>query len=263
MTSIPLFQVDAFTSNRFEGNPAAVCPLNEWLSPSQMQQIASENNLSETAFFVKNGNQYDIRWFTPENEIDLCGHATLASAHVLFEHLGYEDQSIIFESHISGQLIVSKNESLYQMDFPAWEVELAEVPEELLEALDRPPVAVYRSQRDFLVLYESEEDIKAIEPKFHLIKKIENASGIIITAKGEEVDFVSRFFAPDFGVDEDPVTGSAHCTLIPFWANRLKKNILEAKQLSARGGEIHGEFLGERVLIAGSAVTVIKGELYL
>jgi PhzF family phenazine biosynthesis protein len=259
---IPIYQADAFTDILFGGNPAAVCPLDAWLPDETMQKIAIENNLAETAFFVKNEQGYKLRWFTPEYEIDLCGHATLASAHILFTELGYKGDAISFETVKAGTLIVTKNGNKYSMDFPSRPAILIEPPVGLIEALgEKQPMEVLRS-RDYFLVYESENDIKDISPDFFALSKFDTV-GVIVTAKGKKVDFVSRFFAPGAGIAEDPVTGSAHCNLIPYWAEKLGKNKLHALQLSSRKGELWCELKGDRVLIAGNAVTYLKGEIFL
>jgi len=259
---IPIFQADAFTDKLFGGNPAAVCPLEEWLPDETMQKIAIENNLSETAFFVKNETGFKLRWFTPEYEIDLCGHATLASAHILFTQLGYQGDSVHFDTVRAGHLIVTKDGDKYVMDFPSRPAIHIEPPIGLAEALsEKQPLEVLRS-RDYFLVYETEDDIRDISPDFFALSKMDTV-GVIVTAPGKDVDFVSRFFAPGTGVPEDPVTGSAHCNLIPYWAEKLGKSKLHAYQLSARQGELWCELKGDRVLISGNAVTYLKGEVYL
>jgi PhzF family phenazine biosynthesis protein len=259
--TIPIYQADAFTNRLFGGNPAAVCPLTEWLPDETMQQIAIENNLAETAFFVKTPAGYHLRWFTPEYEIDLCGHATLATAHIIFTELGYTEDAIHFDTQKAGTLIVTKNGYRYTLDFPSRPPYPAEMPEGLLEGLDnKMPVHVLRS-RDYFLVYDNEQDIIDMQPNHFALSKID-AVGIIITAPGKDVDFVSRFFAPAAGVPEDPVTGSAHCNLIPYWAEKLGKTQLHAYQLSARKGELWCEHKGDRVLMSGEAVTYLKGEIY-
>jgi PhzF family phenazine biosynthesis protein len=259
---IPIYQADAFTDKLFGGNPAAVCPLTEWLPDAVMQKIALENNLAETAFFVKNDNGYLLRWFTPELEIDLCGHATLASAHIIFTELGYEDDTIYFDTVKAGTLVVKRDGNKYCMDFPSRPPFAADAPEGLVAALGgKKPLKVLRS-RDYMLVYESEEDVAGIVPDHSALAKIDTL-GVIVTAPGKEVDFVSRFFAPAAGVPEDPVTGSAHCNLIPYWAGKLGKNTLHAYQVSARKGELWCELKGDRVLMAGKAVTYLKGEIYI
>jgi len=258
--TIPIYQADAFTDKLFGGNPAAVCPLKEWPTDEIMQNIARENNLAETAFFVKEGGGYKLRWFTPEYEIDLCGHATLASAHILFTELGHAQSEIHFETVKAGVLTVKKDGDKYTMDFPSRPPIHIEPPVGLIEALgEKQPVETLRS-RDYFVVYESEDDIKEISPDMFALSKMDTV-GIIITARGSNSDFVSRFFAPGAGIPEDPVTGSAHCNLIPYWAEKLGKDKLHAYQLSARKGELWCELHGERVYISGRAVTYLKGEI--
>jgi PhzF family phenazine biosynthesis protein len=260
--TIPIYQADAFTSQLFGGNPAAICPLTEWLPDEAMQKIAIENNLAETAFFVKKDNGYFLRWFTPEYEIDLCGHATLASAHILFTQLGYKGDTINFDTVKAGILTVKKDGDKYQMDFPSRPPIRIETPNGLIEALGgKKPVGVYRS-RDYFLEYKTEEDIADMSPDFFALSKMDTV-GVIVTAPGKNVDFVSRFFAPGAGIAEDPVTGSAHCNLIPYWAKKLRKNKLHALQISPRKGELWCELKGERVLMSGNAVTYLKGEIYL
>lgn len=259
MTKLQIFQADAFASGLFKGNPAAVVPLNEWLSDHLMQQIAAENNLSETAFFIPEGDHFHIRWFTPKAEVNLCGHATLATAHVLFNELNFQERQIEFHSK-SGILTVEKVEDKLQLDFPAdFAIEVAPVSV-FTEAFGAPPLKTLKGRTDYLLLFDSEETIRKIKPDIRLLLSTD-ARGIIITAPGNEVDFVSRFFAPAVGVNEDPVTGSAHTTLIPFWANRLNKTELTALQLSERGGQLWCCLAGDRVLIAGKAVTYLQGEI--
>ncbi len=258
MMKINLFQIDAFTSKRFGGNPAAVCPLENWLDDSLLQAIAAENNLSETAFFVHKDDHFELRWFTPVTEVDLCGHATLASSYVLFNELGYNQPVIHFNSK-SGPLAVSRDGDLIVMDFPAFKAEPFEPPSGLIEGLGQEPGECYRTD-DYLLIYDSEQLIRDITPDFHKLKSLDNR-GIIVSAPGERVDFVSRFFAPNIGIDEDPVTGSAHSTLAPFWAGRLGKNELQARQISRRGGEIFCEVQGKRVKIKGRAVKYLSGTI--
>lgn len=255
---LPIYQVDAFATDIFEGNPAAVCPLQDWIPDEKMQQIAAENNLSETAFFVPQDNGYRLRWFTPATEVDLCGHATLASAHVLFEHLGFEEKVIRFASN-SGELQVQKQEGKLVMDFPASKLEEAEAPPFLEEALGVPAKELYRDT-DYLYVVETEEQVRNLDPDIRLLKKAP-VRGIIVTAPSEEFDFVSRFFAPAAGVDEDPVTGSAHTMLTPYWANRLGKNELVGRQISKRGGTVYCRQKGERVALGGTAKTFMQGEI--
>jgi len=260
---IPIYQVDAFTDKVFKGNPAAVCPLNSWLDDQILQNIASENNLSETAFFVKTGednSHYQLRWFTPVIEIDLCGHATLASGHVLFNHLDIDVDEITFSTK-SGELIVSREDNLIRMNFPSWNAIEIDLFRELHSGLGIKPSRVLKT-RDILAVFENEDMIRSIDPDFGILKKVD-ALGIIVTAPGNGVDFVSRFFAPRAGVNEDPVTGSAHSTLVPYWSKRLNKNQLIAEQLSTRGGKLFCALENDRVIIKGAAVTSMTGMLYL
>lgn len=258
--NIPIYQVDAFTEKLFGGNPAAVCPLDDWLDPEIMQHIAAENNLSETAFFVKREKIFELRWFTPKIEVDLCGHATLASAHVIFNYLGFDEKQITFSS-VSGELGVTRADNRLVLDFPATPPSPMDTHEGLIQGLGMRPKEVHKS-RDYLALFESEADILSLKPNFDILGKLD-CIGVIVTAKGKNSDFVSRFFAPAVGINEDPVTGSAHTTLIPFWAERLKKNVLHAFQLSERKGELFCELADSRVKIGGNAVTFFIGEITL
>jgi PhzF family phenazine biosynthesis protein len=255
-----LYQVDAFTNKLFGGNPAGVCPLEVWLPEEKMQSIAMENNLSETAFFVQKGERFHIRWFTPELEVALCGHATLASAHVIFNHLNFKGDVIKFDSK-SGELKVSKKDEMLVLDFPAdsFDKEILP-PDSLIEGLGIQPIEAYKGKTDYMLVYRTQKEIESIVPNFTLIKKAK-ARGIIVTAKGNSVDFVSRFFAPLSGVPEDPVTGSSHTTLIPYWSQKLGKKELTAKQLSKRRGKLKCKYLGDRVEIGGEAVTYMIGEI--
>lgn len=253
----PIYTVDAFTDHVFGGNPAAVCPLTAWLPTATMQQLANENNLSETAFFVQRPEgDYDIRWFTPELEIDLAGHPTLATAYVLFHELGYSQDTIRFHSK-SGLLTVTKNGDLMEMNFPARMPVACEIPAHLLEGFSIQPKQVLRS-RDYFLIYESQEEIEKVIPDFVQLNQVETL-GIIITAKGNSADFVSRFFVPNSVIGEDPVTGSAHATLIPYWAKTLDKTAMKAEQLSKRRGDLWCGIQGDRVTIAGKAVLYMKG----
>ncbi len=256
---LDIYQVDAFAKEVFKGNPAAVCPLDEWLDAELMQKIALENNLSETAYFVKKDDIYEIRWFTPTFEIDLCGHATLASAFVIFECIKAEKSLIKFHSHKSGKLTVEKNGDVLTLDFPSRSVTRCDAPEGLIEAIGKQPKEILKA-RDYFLVYETEQEILDIAPNFSKLLEID-AHGFIVTARGETSDFVSRFFAPEVGVFEDAVTGSSHCNLIPFWAERLGKNELFGKQISARGGELFCELRGDRVKIGGNAVLYLRGEI--
>jgi PhzF family phenazine biosynthesis protein len=257
---IPAFQVDAFTANLFGGNPAMVCPLEEWLPDDTLQAIAMENNLSETAFLVKREDGYDLRWFTPAVEVDLCGHATLASAFVVFQFLEPRREEVTF-STASGPLTVTREGSRLAMDFPARAPEPVEPCFGLIEALGAQPVEVLAA-RDYLVVYENEDVVRGLEPDMRALLDID-LFAVIVTAPGRRSDFVSRFFAPAKGVDEDPVTGSAHCTLVPYWAKRLRKSKLEARQVSLRGGTLYCEHRGDRVTMAGEAALFLKGQIIL
>lgn len=254
-----IFQADAFATSLFKGNPAAVVPLTEWLSNGILQQIAAENNLSETAFFIPEADHFHIRWFTPKAEVNLCGHATLATAHILFNELNFQAECIKFNSK-SGILTVRKYGDKLQLDFPADLVRPAELNPVFSEAFGIEPLAAFKGRTDYLLLFDSEDSIRKMKPNFHLLKQTD-ARGIMVTAKGNEVDFVSRFFAPGVGIDEDPVTGSAHTSLVPFWSARLNKTELTALQLSERGGRLWCTLAGDRVLIAGKAVTYLSGEI--
>lgn len=260
-----LFQVDAFTSHLFGGNPAAVIPLDQWIDDVLMQQLAMENNLAETVFFAPSENKdadYDIRWFTPELEMNLCGHATLASAFVLFEKLSFNKTAVVFDSQ-SGLLTVTKKKDLYEMDFPSWKPERTDqFPKNIAAILGIGEVVGTYKYRDLLIEVNSEEEVVNAKPDFTALKK--TGEMVILTAPGKEADFVSRFFAPDAAVDEDPVTGSAHSQLIPFWSEKFGKKKMFAKQLSKRGGELWCEQMNEeRVMIAGSCVFYMKGEIEL
>jgi PhzF family phenazine biosynthesis protein len=256
---LQIFQVDAFTNETFKGNPAAVCPLDSWLPDDLMQNIAAENNLSETAFFVKNGNVFEIRWFTPTVEVDLCGHATLATAHVLFNHLGYEGDMIFLESK-SGKLRVKNSGGLLWLDFPSGFYEKISIPPQINEAISARPIEAGAARDYLIVVYEPEEVIKNMQPDLNKLKELPYHA-IIVTAKGNKVDFVSRMFAPAIGIDEDPVTGSAHTILTPYWSQKLKKVHLSANQISSRGGELHCKMSGDRVEIGGQAITYLIGEI--
>ena len=261
MTQLEIFQVDAFSNKTFGGNPAAVCPLEDWLPDETLQNIALENNLSETAFFVPTDKGFHLRWFTPTVEVDLCGHATLATAFVIFDQLDYEQDIITFETR-SGDLHVHKKPHGLMMDFPVWTYERAAPPAILEEALGHKPDAVF-SGHDWIAYYEDPELIKKIEPNMDTLAQFEDARAVIVTAEGKgEIDFISRFFGPRVGVPEDPVTGSAHCILTPFWADKLDKTSLRAYQASARGGNLLCELKGERVEITGQAVLYMKGTVY-
>ncbi|MEK6547032.1 MAG: PhzF family phenazine biosynthesis protein [Bacteroidota bacterium] len=258
--TIPIYQVDAFSDQKFKGNPAAVCPLNAWLSDELMQNIAQENNLAETAFIVPTGPGYEIRWFTPTVEVDLCGHATLASAHVVFHEMGHPGEQVKFHSPRSGPLTVNKRGDELVLDFPCDSIE--EVSLEAIHAigLSQAPRTVFKGKTDYLFVYDTEAEIRAIQPAFEALK-IHPVRGIIVTAPGEKADFVSRFFGPACGVNEDPVTGSAHTTLTPYWAVILGKSTMTALQLSQRTGLLTCTLKGDRVEIAGKSVMYLRGEI--
>lgn len=257
---IPLYQIDAFTDNVFHGNPAAVCPLERWLPDKTLLSIAAENNLPETAFLVPKEQGFHIRWFTPLREVDLCGHATLASAHLLFQVLGFGGERISLDSR-SGPLSVTRRNDLIELDFPASPPHPCETPPAIARAFGVMPLET-RKSGDYLVLFEREEDVRALRPDFSTLMST-GARGVIATAPGSDADFVSRFFAPSFGIDEDPVTGSAHCTLVPYWAEKLGKTRFHARQISERGGDLWCELRGDRVLIAGRAVLYSEGAIVL
>lgn len=256
---IPYYQIDAFTASVFSGNPAGVCLLDEWLEDDILQSIATENNLSETAFVVKEGDAYGLRWFSPKMEVDLCGHATLASAFVLLEYVDPSSGRISFNSK-SGLLTVTRSDDLLAMDFPTRRAEACETPELLLKALGSDPVETRFSVRDCLAVFNTEEQVRQLQPDMQSLCKLDSL-GIIVTAPGTKSDFVSRFFAPRAGIPEDPVTGSAHSTLVPYWAERLKKSTLHAFQISKRGGELYCQEHGDRVQIAGKAVMYLQGTI--
>ena len=255
---IPLHQIDAFTGRVFGGNPAAVCPLEAWLPDATMQAIAAENNLSETAFFVPKGQDYELRWFTPATEVDLCGHATLATGALVLTRLAPSRASVHFHT-ASGPLEVVKDGEWFAMDFPAWEAEAA-VSADVVGALGRAPAELFRNKRDYLAVFAREADVRSMAPNWDRLRQLDRP-GMIVTAPGEAVDFVSRFFAPALGIHEDPVTGSAHCALVPYWAKRLGKTMLRAHQISARGGELICEARGERVVIRGRAAFYLEGTI--
>lgn len=255
---LPYYEVSAFTTNAFGGNPAGVCPLESWLPDSVLQGIAANNHLAETAFTVPRGNDFDLRWFTPTVEMDLCGHATLAAASVLFNEHGMNGSEVRFHSR-SGLLPVVRNGDVLTLDFPSRPAVPTTAPEGLIRGLGAKPKEVLKS-RDFLAVFADEAGVRALKPDFAVLKGLD-CLGIIATAPGRDCDFVSRFFAPGAGVDEDPVTGSAHCTLIPYWAHRLEKRKLFARQVSARGGELFCELAGDRVRIGGRAAPYLRGEI--
>lgn len=256
--NLPIFQVDAFTSRLFAGNPAAVVLMDEWLPDQTLQAIAKENNLSETAFIVPRAECFDLRWFTPETEVDLCGHATLASAYVLFEHGYTRDEEVVFQSK-GGTLTVSRTGDFLAMDFPSRPPRPIDLDDAIGKALGASPQELHES-RDHLAVFGSRAEVEALSPDFQAVAGLD-AFAIIATAPGDDCDFVSRFFAPKLGIPEDPVTGSAHCTLVPFWSERLGKSKLHALQVSQRGGEIFCEHRGERVVLSGRAVEYLRGEI--
>lgn len=259
---LPIYQVDAFSSAVFSGNPAAICPLESWLGDEQLQAIARENNLSETAFLVRRSEGFDLRWFTPGCEVDLCGHATLASAYVLFHELKEPGDTLRFATK-SGELVVRRNGDLLAMDFPSRPPQRVDGRSEgiarVLEALGGTPVEILAA-RDYLVRYNSAHEVRALAPNLQELMHIDRFA-VIVTAPGEDCDFVSRFFAPAQGVPEDPVTGSAHCTLIPYWAKELDKTTLHARQVGPRGGELFCKAAGDRVEIAGHAALFLRGRI--
>ena len=255
---LKIYQIDAFANKSFEGNPAAVIPLDDWLSDELMQTIAAENNLSETAYFVQEDNGYRIRWFTPVHEVDLCGHATLASSFVIFNIFGYEKKEILFKSK-SGELRVKRKQEWFEMDFPSQPPVKCEIPKEILGAFSDIPIECLKSQ-DYIVVFASEQQVSDASPNYALLSELD-LRGVIITAESKEYDFVSRCFAPKYGINEDPVTGSAFTQLMPYWSERKNKNKLFAKQISKRGGEVRCENLGERILISGKAVKYMEGTI--
>jgi len=257
---IPIYQVDAFCSEVFSGNPAAVCLLDRWIDDKIMQAIAAENNLSETAFLVQKGDDIELRWFTSKTEVALCGHATLASACVLFACRDWRADEIRFQTRKSGRLTVTRKGDMLEMDFPARPAFPRSAPDGLGPAVGVAPAKVYGSQEDVMVVLDSEETVLEVRPDFAALERID-CRGIIVTARGNRCDFVSRFFAPRVGVPEDPVTGSAHCVLIPYWAEVLGKNDLHARQVSQRGGELFCGLAGERVRISGKAALYLEGTI--
>jgi PhzF family phenazine biosynthesis protein len=257
---LPMYQVDAFTDSLFGGNPAAVCPLPAWLPDVTMQAIAAENNLAETAFFVRDGGDYALRWFTPTVEVDLCGHATLASGHVVLRFLEPQRDSVGFHTAKAGKLVVSRRADALVMDFPARPAVPCEAPAGLLEALGGAAREVLRA-RDHLVVYQTAAEIAALKPDLAALGKVDCWAAIVTAPGADGIDFVSRFFAPAQGVPEDPVTGSAHCTLVPYWAQRFGKTAFEARQLSRRGGTLRCALNGDRVSIGGKAVVYLEGQI--
>ncbi len=265
MHSQPIYQVDAFTSTLFQGNPAAVCPLKDWLPEETMQAVARENNLSETAFFCRHGAldgaDFHLRWFTPETEVQLCGHATLASAYVLFESMGHASEAVRFSTEHAGVLTAQRAENaMIRVDLPARGRERIDVPPELVAALGRSPHELYRSGYNLMAVFENKRDVHELAPSADRLRKLD-AFGVIVTAPGASHDFISRYFAPKAGVTEDPVTGSAHCSLAPYWADRLGKHELTAHQVSKRGGELLCTLGGDRVGLTGGAVLYMQGTI--
>jgi PhzF family phenazine biosynthesis protein len=258
---LPVFHVDAFSAKPFSGNPAAVCPLKSWLDDETLGSVAAENNLSETAFIVPRGGDYKLRWFTPRCEVKLCGHATLAAAFIIFKVLEPERDLVQFETKCSGRLTVAREGGLLAMDFPAlmpWNSE--EIPKALIEGLGITPAAVVQIQDNYFAVYDSEDEVRRVDPDLRLIETLHPA-GVAITGPGRDCDFVSRYFVPSYGIPEDPVTGSTHCSLAPYWAQRLGKNSLHARQVSKRGGEMWCEVRGDRVILKGNAVLLMRGEI--
>ena len=255
---IPIYQVDAFTSKAFGGNPAAVCPLDAWLPDDVMQSIGDENNLAETAFIVPEDGEFRIRWFTPRAEVDLCGHATLASAYVLFEYLDTKRSNVTFQSR-SGPLRVRRTGDRLELDFPVLAPAKRDAVAAVSAALGKPPVQLLEASA-YLAVYETERDVRSLAPDFAAVAAVHH-HGVIVTAPGDDADFVSRFFAPRYGLNEDSVTGSAHCTLTPYWAARLGKTELHARQVSKRGGELWCALAGDRVKIAGHVAPYMAGAI--
>lgn len=259
---LELYQIDTFTRNIFSGNPACVVPLEEWLPDEILFKITQENAVAETAFFIEKANEIHLRWFTPEVEMDLCGHATLAAAYCLFQHLDFSRDEVIFQSK-SGELKVLKDKDAYIMELPSRMPVKSELPDSIFKALNRKPMEVYKS-RDYVLIYETQEEIENIEINRNYFDQINlGTGGVIVTAKGEESDFVSRFFTPQASILEDPVTGSAHCSLVPFWAERLAKDKLKAIQVSNRKGYLDCINKKDKVILKGNAKTYLKGTIYL
>lgn len=258
---LPIYQIDAFAGRLFSGNPAAIVFPESELPSEKMQAIAAENNLAETAFVLADGANYKIRWFTPTAEVDLCGHATLAAAHVLFNHLGYSSDTVTFLSK-SGALHVRKEGEILFLNFPVDTLQATELTADIINGLGARPIEIFKGKEDYLALFDSEEDISSLSPNMDMLCRV-TSRGVIVSAPGKNSDFVSRFFAPQLGIPEDPVTGSAHTTLIPYWSKKLGKQQLFARQISKRGGELMCKDLGKRVEIGGRAITYLVGEIYL
>lgn len=261
MKSYPIYQVNAFTDTIYGGNPAAVCPLTEWLPDETMQGLAKENNLSETAFFIPDGDVFHIRWFTPEFEIDLAGHPTLATAHVIFEYLGYHKNEITFHCKSGLLHVTKKGGTMLEMNFPSRMPQKCNPPLALIEGVNHQPQHIYKS-RDYVLVYKNQKEVENFKPDFVWLNRID-ALGIIATAPGDDCDFVSRFFVLNSVIEEDPVTGSAHAELIPYWSHVLGKTTMLAKQISSRGGILHCEDKGDRVTIAGESILYMKGEYFI
>lgn len=259
---LSIYQVDAFTDKIFQGNPAAVCPLTDWLDDELLLKIAYENNLSETAFYVIKDDRVEIRWFTPNTEVDLCGHATLATAFVLATQENFKGNKIPFYSIRSGSIPVTIKEDSFTLDFPLDSIHEIELTNELLQATNIKPLKAYKGKSDIMLIYEKQTDIENLIPNFVQIEKLD-ARGLIVTSKGNYCDFVSRFFGPQVGVNEDPVTGSAHTSLTPYWAKQFNKIEFEAEQISARTGKLNCKLVNDRVEISGKAVLFMKGEIYI
>jgi len=255
---IPLYQIDAFASRLFEGNPAAVCPLHEWIPDELMLSIAAENNLSETAFYVPRGDDFHIRWFTPTSEMDLCGHATLAAAYVLFNVFHHKKDKIVFDSR-SGELVITMENDYLVMDFPMQAPVSCHIPDEIIRAFNRIPVECLKAE-DWIVVFEHENDLKTANPDFTELLKLD-LRGVIITAKSTHYDFVARYFAPKCGISEDPVTGSAYTQLAPYWASKMGFKKFHVKQMSSRGGELSCEIVAGRVRISGKAKKYLEGKI--
>ncbi|GAA4729696.1 PhzF family phenazine biosynthesis protein [Flavisolibacter ginsenosidimutans] len=258
---LAIYQVDAFAETVFKGNPAAVVPLEEWLEDELMQQIAAENNLSETAFFVKTDEGYHLRWFTPEYEIDLCGHATLASAYVIKNFVEPHAVEINFSTQKAGVLKASAKDGMYTLDFPSRMPQACEVPDKLFASLGISNAVEVLRSRDYFVVLPNEEAVRNVEPDYTLMKELDTI-GVIVTAKGHEADVVSRCFYPGAGIPEDPVTGSAHSNIVPYWTEKLGKTKLFCQQLSARGGDLQCELIGDRVLMSGKCMLYLQGDIF-
>ena len=257
---LPYYQIDAFAERTFTGNPAGVCPLDTWLDDTALQAIAEENNLPETAFILGGDGAYELRWFTPAVEVELCGHATLASAYTVFEYLDPGLAQVVFTTRYSGELTVVRENGHLEMNFPAVPASAVEAPASFAEALGHSPEAVLASPRDYVAVFASESEIAALNPDFAALAKLDRFA-VVVTAPGDEADFVSRFFAPKAGIPEDPVTGSAHCTLMPYWADRTGRNELHGRQISQRGGNVYCRLDGDRVFLRGTCALYLKGEI--